>query len=551
MMEQLTLLVRSLTISQRIGIVFGSLFSVLLLVGLVMWAGTPQMQTAFSNVAAKDATTITESLASAGIPYELADGGATIKVPTSQLSAAKVAAGTAGYLGGDATGWEIWDQQSLGASETENEVKLLRAKEQKAVNTIKKMDGVQDVSVSIVLAETGVLAGSDRPATASVYVRMAGGARPSDALVQGIVVTVAGSVAGLQPTSVTVVDADGTVLAGDDNATSRAATLQGTVERTLSAKAQLLLDKVLGAGNSAVAVTADLDLDKVEKQVKTIKPINVDNQTILSWQRNWETLGADGTTGAGGIPGTTSNVPGLPTYPNASAPTGSPSASAAASPGYDKGSETVNYANSEEIANIVQQPGTIQRLSVAVLVNASAFGPDVTAEQRDAIVGNLKNAVFAAVGAVQQLDTQGNKVATGRQDTVDVQTLAFAAAVVLPEAGTDYVGMILAALPTVGGVLLALVLVLLVWRNMRALKGRAEEMQLTALRMQVPSLEAGSYAPAMRGGGFEMAELSAPPSAQARIQEKIRLVAEEDPDGLAGLAAAWLSEDAKTASRRR
>ena len=37
MMEQLTLLVRSLTISQRIGIVFGSLFSVLLLVGLVMW----------------------------------------------------------------------------------------------------------------------------------------------------------------------------------------------------------------------------------------------------------------------------------------------------------------------------------------------------------------------------------------------------------------------------------------------------------------------------------------------------------------------------------
>ncbi len=43
MIEQLSTLVRQLTMSQRIGTVFGALFSVLLLVGLVMWAGTPQM----------------------------------------------------------------------------------------------------------------------------------------------------------------------------------------------------------------------------------------------------------------------------------------------------------------------------------------------------------------------------------------------------------------------------------------------------------------------------------------------------------------------------
>ena len=51
MIEQLNTLVRQLTISQRIGIVFGSLMSVLLLVGLVMWAGQPQMVPAFNDLA--------------------------------------------------------------------------------------------------------------------------------------------------------------------------------------------------------------------------------------------------------------------------------------------------------------------------------------------------------------------------------------------------------------------------------------------------------------------------------------------------------------------
>ncbi|MCL6641360.1 MAG: hypothetical protein K6T92_08310 [Candidatus Rokubacteria bacterium] len=55
MLDQLTPLLRQLTISQRIGIVFGAIASALLLVGLVLWAGRTEYQPAFTRLAASDA----------------------------------------------------------------------------------------------------------------------------------------------------------------------------------------------------------------------------------------------------------------------------------------------------------------------------------------------------------------------------------------------------------------------------------------------------------------------------------------------------------------
>ena len=109
MIDQILLLVRQLTTSQRIGIVFGAALTVLMTVGLVMWAGQPQMQAAFTNVATSDAATITAALTSAGIPYTLDNGGATISVPANKVADAKIAANQAGFTGADASGFVLWD----------------------------------------------------------------------------------------------------------------------------------------------------------------------------------------------------------------------------------------------------------------------------------------------------------------------------------------------------------------------------------------------------------------------------------------------------------
>jgi flagellar M-ring protein FliF len=549
MIDQLTLMIRQLTVSQRIGVLFGAASTVLLLVGLVVWAGQPQMTNAFTSVATKDAGTITAALKTAGIPYALADGGSTIQVPSSQLAAARVAAGSAGFTGGAATGFEIFDTKGFGASDFDQQVTYQRALEGKLTNTILGYDGVGEVTVSIVAAKTGILSSNDQAATASVYVRMKTGQQPSGDLVRGIVMTVSGAVAGLSAQNVTVVDAEGTVLAGPDSVASSAATIKGTAERELAGKAQALLDSVLGVGKSRVAVTADLDLDKVDKQITTVVPITTSNYTPVSVTDQSETYGG-GTSGAnGGTPGSYSNVPGLPNYATVpvasggpSSPAASPGASPEASPSYVKRSSTVNFANSAEVAKITSQPGTVKRLSVAVLVDSSVA-------KDPSVLTDLQTEIEAAVGAQTATVAQG-----GRADVVQVKAFAFAAAAAsLPSAGPDLFAMLGGILPTVGGVLLSVALLFLVWRNMKALRGRAEDMQLATSRLGMPALsaEAGSSAAmqAALAGGYREAYAEIPDSPQAKIQARIRSVAEEQPDDLANLVTTWLREDERAKRR--
>src|SRR6266542_4330820 len=103
MTDQLQLLFRQLTIPQRLGIAVAALASVLLLVGFAMWAGKPDMKPAFSGLTTTDASTISESLRTAKIPFEITDAGTTILVPAADVSKAVVAAGAAGYNGSGAT----------------------------------------------------------------------------------------------------------------------------------------------------------------------------------------------------------------------------------------------------------------------------------------------------------------------------------------------------------------------------------------------------------------------------------------------------------------
>jgi flagellar biosynthesis/type III secretory pathway M-ring protein FliF/YscJ len=90
---------------------------------------------------------------------------------------------------------------------------------------------------------------------------------------------------------------------------------------------------------------------------------------------------------------------------------------------------------------------------------------------------------------------------------------------------------------------------------MRALRGRAEDMQLLASRMGRAQLGPGELAAAGAGagsGGYyeaDLAELAPMSSPQAKVTERIRLMAEDKPDELANLVTTWLHEDEK--GRRR
>src|SRR4029077_19227429 len=97
MPQQVTIAMRRLTRSVS-GFTTGQkVLSALVLAGLLLggfafarWASAPNYAPLFSNLASSDASAIVDKLNSAGVKYQLADGGQTILVPQDQVYAERL-----------------------------------------------------------------------------------------------------------------------------------------------------------------------------------------------------------------------------------------------------------------------------------------------------------------------------------------------------------------------------------------------------------------------------------------------------------------------------
>ncbi len=559
MNEQVQGILKQLSITQRLGIIGSALAAVAMIGVLVMFASKTDYTPAFTGVSAADAATIESALRGANIPYEVTDAGNTIEVPVDSLGDAKIAAGNAGVTTGansDTQGWTLFDNQGFGQSQFDQDVTYQRALEGELTTTIQGMAGVASARVSIVLAQTGALSSQDTPASAAVVLTMTGGVQPSSGLVQAIVNTVAKSVQGLTTDNVVVTDDQGHVLAGAaDSADSAAAQAKDLIEQQTQTKIESLLDTALGQGHDSVAVSADVNSSQVVQDITTYAPAG--SNPPVSINNTIEEYGANASAGACGIPGTDSNLADVPSYPGicgsattTAAPTAGSSASPAASAtptaaasaaasadtsgSYLHEETTVNYSVSQTVQHVVTQPGVLTKLSVSVFVDKSALN-GLTADE-------LKSSIAAAIGAD-----------ASRGDVVSVEAVTFAAQ---PSAAANAASASAAPsmMDTVGGMsgtilgaLFALIMLVLLWLNLGALKRRAEE---TVLDLG-PGGSPIAFAPSVNRAGIPASTSSDGPAAadvpaatpQARIQERLRMVADERPDALVGLMHGWLREE--------
>jgi flagellar M-ring protein FliF len=566
MNEQVQAVLKQISITQRLGIIGAAIAGVAMIGVLVMFASKPDYTPAFTGVSAADATTIEGALRAANIPYEVADAGTTIEVPVDSLGDAKIAAGSAGYTtgtGSDTQGWTLFDNQGFGQSQFDQNVTYQRALEGELTQTIQGMQGVASARVSIVLAQTGAVSSEDTPASAAVVLSMTGGNAPSSGIVQAIVNTVAKSVQGLTADNVVVTDDQGHVLAGAaDSADSAAAQAKDLIEQQTETKIETLLDAALGPGHASVAVSAEVNSSQIQQDVTTYAAAGSNPPVSIS--QNIEQYGATASSGACGVPGSDSNVAGLSSYPGVcpaanttaaptAASTATPSATASASPGssapaaaatptssaaagtgYSHVQTTINYSVSETVQHIVTQPGVVTKLSVAVFVDKAALG-SLTAD-------TLKTSIAAAIGSDST-----------RGDVVAVQAIAFAAQ---PTAGTnaassatgDIVKTVGSSTGTILGAVFALVMLALFWMNLSALRRKAEDVYDLG-----PAGSTPAFAPVPNRAGIPASTNPDAPAAadvpnatpQARIQERLRMVADERPDALAGLMHGWLREDTR------
>lgn len=328
------------------------------------WGSRPENVALFTGLDAKDAGEVAAKLKEMKVSYEIGSDGTSILVSSKDVYRVRLDLAAQGLPRGS-KGFEIFDQNKFGATEFQNKVNYLQALQGELTRTIEQMPEVEKARVHIVLPEDSLYKKNEKTATASIMVKLRPSAQLNREQVRGIVNLVAHSIQGLKAENITVVDENAHVLNDNtDNTAIGAGTLNQLeltrkVQQDLQNNLQTMLDQVLGPGKAAARINVELNFDQRTTDKTTYEPVVDDKGIIRSSQDVTETY--KGTTAApGGVPGTATNIPGYVTN-------GTNGQS-----NYDKKETTRNYEINETKDKIVAAPGSIRRLSIAVLVDSSA-----------------------------------------------------------------------------------------------------------------------------------------------------------------------------------
>lgn len=349
-----------LTSVQRMGLLTLLALAIAAIPVLMLMGREPDMTVLFSNLEDADVQAIAGRLEAQQIPFSMVGNGNTILVPNDRVHELRMQMAGEGLPESSGVGFEIFDRTSLGVGEFAQKVNFRRALQGELSRTISQMPGVQRARVHIVIPERRLFSNDREPARAAVVVTPKRGGTLTQAQVEGVVHLVASSVEGLDPSQVTVVDSRGQVLSrpeqeGQVELSGSQLEMQRSMEMDLERRVQTMLDQVLGPDKSVVRVSAALDFRQVEVTEEQFDP---ETQVVRSEQRSQEKV--TGNDGPAGVPGTRSNVP------NEDPPEGANSSKEA-----KRKSETVNYEVNRKVSKVIEASGTIQRLSVAVLVDGS------------------------------------------------------------------------------------------------------------------------------------------------------------------------------------
>ena len=387
-------------LSRKLALAAVTAISLGLFAFIIIQARSADYQLLYGNLVESDASGMVEWLKGQKIPYQFSNNGHNILIPAKNIYETRLSLASAGLPQGGGVGFEIFDKQSFALTDFVQKVNYSRALQGELARTIASLGPVESARVHLALPEKRLFKEQQKPATASVIIKLATGKRLAESQIEGIIHLVSGSIEGLSPDEVTIIDQNGNVLSktGDKGITGNLSPdmleYQMQVEHRMEERAQALLDKSLGAKNAMVRVAATLDFAKTEKTEETFDP---EEPVIRSEQSTEEKSGSELT---GGVPGVQSNLE------------GNSNGTAGATPPSSKSQRTINYEISKVVSKTINPVGTVSRLSVSVLVAdriipAKEKEPEKTEPRTAEELKALENMVASALGLNQ---TRGDKI---------------------------------------------------------------------------------------------------------------------------------------------
>jgi len=452
-----------------------------------LWLGHEDNAVLFSNLSASDAGLVLDELARWDVPAELASGGTAVLVPESLVHRLRVEMAARGIPSSGTVGFEIHDGRQSGQTAFLQGVDDKRALEGELTRSIESLQGIRSARVHLVTPGGSLRDPVAGGAGASVVLDIGPEAGMSPSQIAGIRNLVAGSVANLEAEQVTVIDQRGKILSGgirDDltGGTDGQLALRKQVETYLAGKAGSMLDQVLGPGRSVVQVDAVLNFGKIDTRRETYDP----RGRVVRSEVRKETTDPDS--------GTTDE------------------------------NQTADYEINRTVEHVVEQPGGIEKLSVAVFVDGTyerpaGSGRPVYQPLTEDELGQLRRIVQTAVG----LDAV-------RGDRIEVVNMPFhqGAAGAGSPVWTDWPGLV----ARYGGKAFLLVVFVVMAFSLRRTLGR--------------------WLAAVPGPGVRDADRPRPVDAGAssdgipdmddQMMGDIRAYASEHPDRVANVVNMWVQE---------
>jgi flagellar M-ring protein FliF len=278
-------------------VMFGLLLSLVIIISgaIFFWAQQDEQVLLFGNLNPDNANAIVQKLDEKNIDYEISNGGNAIYVPSDKVHALRLELASYGSGNTDSKGYELFDSQSLGMTDFMQQVNQKRALEGELQRSINSLTQVQNSRIHLVLQERSPFEESSVEASASVILTLEPGNRLSNNQTAGIASLISGSVEGLSPNSVVILDQLGNRLSDDADRDSGGdmgniqMQIKQKSEAYLTEKGQSMLDRVLGAGNSIVRVSVEHDFQKVMRETDSFDP---DSRIIIS-ETNSDQITAD------------------------------------------------------------------------------------------------------------------------------------------------------------------------------------------------------------------------------------------------------------------
>jgi len=354
-------------VTRQLGLLLGLAASIALAMGLVQWSMAPDFTPLYSELSPGETGEVVRSLENSGIPYQLHNSTGLVSVPADKVHEARLKLASEGLPQSDGNGFDmLYKEQEMGVSSFMEKARYDRALEQELSQSIASLDSVRSARVHLALPKQSAFVRKKNKPAASVLLNLYAARQLTDRQLAGIVHLVASSVPGLEAEQVSVVDNQGKLLSSQNSNDDFAYTKEQfrftqQLEQSYSSRITEILTPILGVGAVSAQVAAEIDFTMVEKTSESYAP----ESTIRSEQMEEEVTGSR--TVNSGVPGTLANQPPVETTVATTPPEEGEEEKAQTERSSKR--EVRNYEMDKTISHIREVPGTLQKLSVAVVVD--------------------------------------------------------------------------------------------------------------------------------------------------------------------------------------